>query len=54
MLAVADKTIDSGDVTTIAAAVVRALGYAVPRAVFCGRELSVRPPMPWSPFSLSL
>ena len=48
------ETLPSQDPITIAVAVVRSLGYAVPRKFYCGREIVTPPPMPWSPFVLSL
>jgi hypothetical protein len=48
------ETLPSGDAVTIAKSVVRAMGYAVPRKAYCGREIVTPPPTVWSPFAFSL
>jgi hypothetical protein len=50
------ETLDSQDPVRLAVAAARALGYAIPRRVFCGQHNYVRRPqpvMPWSPFELT-
>jgi hypothetical protein len=51
------ESLDSRDPVRLAVAAAQALGYAIPRRVFCGQHDYVRRPqpvMPWSPFELSL
>jgi hypothetical protein len=51
------ESLETHDPIQLAIAAARALGYAIPRRVFCGKHDYVRRPqpvMPWSPFELSL